>query len=177
MNKNYFDTLTFKTKNTAKIREISDKHQINFHYSGDGAVTIALDETTTKNDVLDILNVFTSSAGSDTSFATFDNEATLENIPASLTRTTEFLLHPVFNSHHSETELMRYLKVLENKDLSLTTSMIALGSCTMKLNAATELIPVSWSHFSRIHPFAPLGQTKGYQYIISDLEKLLCAIT
>lgn len=176
-NENFFDTLTFKIKDAVKIREISDKHQMNFHYSSDDSVTICLDETTTKNDVLDIVNVFASSSGNDTSFATFDNEAALENIPASLTRTTEFLLHPVFNSHHSETELMRYLKVLENKDLSLTTSMIALGSCTMKLNAATELIPVSWAHFSRIHPFAPLGQTKGYQYIINDLQKLLCAIT
>ncbi len=176
-NQNFFDTLIFKIENVAKIKEISEKYQMNFFYPADGFVTISLDETTTKNDVLDIVNVFTSSTGNDTSFATFDNEAALENIPASLTRTTEFLLHPVFNSHHSETELMRYLKVLENKDLSLTTSMIALGSCTMKLNAATELIPVSWAHFSRIHPFAPLSQTKGYQYIIKGLEKLLCAIT
>ena len=122
-------------------------------------------------------SVFASSAGIDTSVATFDHESDLENIPASLTRTSEFLLHPVFNTYHSETEMMRYLKMLENKDLSLTTSMIALGSCTMKLNAATELIPVSWAHFSKIHPFAPANQTKGYQYIINDLEKLLCTIT
>ena len=127
--------------------------------------------------MLNIISVFASSAGIDTSVATFDHESDLENIPASLTRTSEFLLHPVFNTYHSETEMMRYLKVLENKDLSLTTSMIALGSCTMKLNAATELIPVSWAHFSRIHPFAPANQTKGYQYIIKDLEKLLCTIT
>ncbi len=173
----FFDTLILKIENTAKIKEISEGNEMNFHYPADGFVTISLDETTTRNDVLDIINVFNSSAGIDTSFATFDEEATLENIPPLLTRTTEFLTHPVFNSHHSETELMRYLKVLENKDLSLTTSMIALGSCTMKLNAATELIPVSWAHFSRIHPFAPLDQTKGYQYIINDLEKLLCAIT
>ena len=176
-NESFFDTLTFKIKDAATIREIAEKHQMNFHYSSDNSVTISLDETTTKNDVLNIINVFTSSSGSDTSFATFDNEAVLENIPASLTRMTKFLSHPVFNSYHSETELMRYLKMLENKDMSLTHSMIALGSCTMKLNAATELIPVSWTHFSRIHPFAPANQTEGYQYIIKDLEKLLCAIT
>ena len=127
--------------------------------------------------MLDIINVFTSSTGSDTSFATFDNESALDNIPGSLTRTSEFLLHPVFNSYHSETEMMRYLKMLENKDLSLTHSMIALGSCTMKLNAATELIPVSWPEFSKMHPFAPADQTNGYAYIINELEKLLCTIT
>ena len=98
----------------------------------------------------------------DTSVITFDNETALDNIPASLQRTSAFLLHPVFNTYHSETEMMRYLKMLENKDLSLTHSMIALGSCTMKLNAATELIPVSWPEFSRIHPFAPADQTNGY---------------
>ena len=175
-NDTYFDTITFKVDDAQKIRAISELHEMNFHYPSENLVTISLDETTNRNDVLNILNVFASSTGIDTSVATFDHEGFLD-VPASLTRTSEFLLHPVFNSYHSETELMRYLKVLENKDLSLTTSMIALGSCTMKLNAATELIPVSWAHFSRIHPFAPASQTKGYQYIIKDLEKLLCAIT
>ena len=94
--------------------------------------------------------------------AGFDADAILENIPSSLTRTSAFLLHPVFNTHHSESEMMRYIKFLENKDLSLNTSMISLGSCTMKLNAATELIPVSWPEFSRMHPFAPATQTVGY---------------
>jgi glycine dehydrogenase len=176
-NKNYFDTITFKIGDTGKIKEISELHQMNFHFPSEKLVTISLDETTTGIDVLNIISVFASSEGIDTSVATFDHESDLYNIPASLTRTSEFLLHPVFNTYHSETEMMRYLKVLENKDLSLTTSMIALGSCTMKLNAASELIPVSWAHFSRVHPFAPLNQTKGYQYIIKDLEKLLCTIT
>ncbi|MEO6868893.1 MAG: aminomethyl-transferring glycine dehydrogenase subunit GcvPB, partial [Ginsengibacter sp.] len=94
-----------------------------------------------------------------------------------LARSSTFLLHPVFNKYHSETEMMRYLKRLENKDLSLVHSMIALGSCTMKLNAATELIPVSWPEFANIHPFAPASQTEGYNYIINDLEKLLSTIT
>ena len=176
-NGNYFDTLTFKIDDTEKIKDISQKHQVNFHYPADKLVSISLDETTTRNDVLDIINVFTSSIDSDTSIATFDYESSLDNIPTSLTRTSEFLLHPVFNTYHSETEMMRYLKMLENRDLSLTHSMIALGSCTMKLNAATELIPVSWPGFSKIHPFAPADQTNGYAYITNELEKLLSTIT
>jgi glycine dehydrogenase len=176
-NENYFDTVTFKINDVENIRDISQKQQMNFHYQAENLVTISLDETTTRNDILDIINVFTSSIGNDTSFATFDNESALDNIPASLTRTSGFLLHPVFNSYHSETEMMRYLKMLENKDLSLTHSMIALGSCTMKLNAATELIPVSWPEFSKIHPFAPDNQTNGYAYVINELEKLLSTIT
>jgi len=176
-NENYFDTLIFNIDDTEKIKDISQKHQVNFHYPADKLVSISLDETTTRNDVLDIINVFTSSIDSDTSIATFDYESSLDNIPTSLTRTSEFLLHPVFNTYHSETEMMRYLKMLENRDLSLTHSMIALGSCTMKLNAATELIPVSWPGFSKIHPFAPADQTNGYAYITNELEKLLSTIT
>jgi glycine dehydrogenase len=176
-NKSYFDTLTFKIDDAEKIREISELHEMNFHYPSANLVTISLDETSTRNDVLTIISIFKRSSGVDTSFATFDNESVLENIPTSLTRTSAFLLNPVFNIYHSETEMMRYLKMLENKDLSLTHSMIALGSCTMKLNAATELIPVSWPEFSKIHPFAPGNQTMGYDYIIKELEKLLCIVT
>ncbi len=175
-NKYYFDTITLKVTDDEKIKAISEKHQMNFHYPAENFITISLDETTTKRDVLNIMGVFASSLDIDTATATFDEESEL-NFPTSLARTSGFLLHPVFNGYHSETEIMRYLKTLENKDLSLTTSMIALGSCTMKLNAATELIPVSWAHFSRIHPFAPANQTEGYHYIIKDLEKLLCTIT
>ena len=176
-NESFFDTVSFKVADVEAIKTIAQKHQMNFHYPSKNIVTISLDETTDRNDVLNIINVFTISIGDDTSFATFDNESALDNIPTSLTRTSEFLLHSVFKSHHSETEMMRYLKFLENKDLSLTHSMIALGSCTMKLNAATELIPVSWPEFSKIHPFAPTDQTNGYAYIISELEKLLSTIT
>jgi glycine dehydrogenase len=177
VNKNYFDTLTFKINNEEKVKEISQSNEMNFYFPSQNLVTISLDETSIKNDVLQILDVFNSANNVDTSAITFDNETDLNNIPDSLHRTSAFLLHPVFNKYHSETEMMRYLKMLENKDLSLTHSMIALGSCTMKLNAATELIPVSWPEFSRIHPFAPSGQTEGYQYMIKDLEKLLSAIT
>ena len=175
VNKNHFDTVTFKINNAEKIKETSQQHEMNFHFPSENLVTISLDETTTQSDVLNILSVFNSAKDIDTT--SFENEADLKNIPAPLNRTSAFLLHPVFNKYHSETEMMRYLKRLENKDLSLAHSMISLGSCTMKLNAATELIPVSWSHFSKIHPFAPSSQTEGYQYIIKDLEKLLCAIT
>jgi glycine dehydrogenase len=177
VNKTYFDTITFKIKNRQKLEEISQAHETNFHFSSDDLVTISLDETTTKSDVLDILSVFNSAKDIDRSALTFNNETDLKNIPGSLQRTSSFLMHAVFNKYHSETELMRYLKMLENKDLSLTYSMIPLGSCTMKLNAATELIPISWAHFSKIHPFAPASQTEGYDYIIKDLEKLLCIIT
>ncbi len=126
---------------------------------------------------MDILYLFTSLKNEEAAVMEFDEEAILENIPSSLTRTSPYLTHPVFNSHHSESEMMRYIKQLENKDLSLNSSMISLGSCTMKLNAATELIPVSWPEFSAIHPFAPANQWKGYQQIISELEQWLSEIT
>ncbi len=177
VNKNYFDTITFKINNAQKLKDISENHEMNFYFPSENMVTVSLDETTTQFDVLNILSVFNAAKGLDTSAITFDEEMSLENIPEPLRRTSPFLSQPVFNKYHSETEMMRYLKMLENKDLSLAHSMIALGSCTMKLNAATELIPVSWSHFSRIHPFAPSSQTAGYDYIIKDLEKLLCTIT
>ncbi|HEY5391626.1 MAG TPA: aminomethyl-transferring glycine dehydrogenase [Hanamia sp.] len=177
VNKNYFDTITFRINDHKELSKISQAHEMNFHFPAEDLVTISLDETTGKKDVLDILHVFNSVKNVDTSAITFDNETSLNNIPDLLQRTSDFLLHPVFSMYRSETEMMRYLKTLENKDLSLTQSMIALGSCTMKLNAATELIPVSWAHFSRIHPFAPASQTEGYNFIVKDLEKLLCNIT
>jgi glycine dehydrogenase len=177
VNKNYFDTITVNINDAKKIKDISEKHEMNFYFPSENLITISLDETTTQSDVLNILSVFNSSKDVDTTAITFDNDTDLKNIPVSLQRISSFLLHPVFNKYHSETEMMRYLKFLENKDLSLVHSMIALGSCTMKLNAATELIPVSWAHFSKIHPFAPSSQTEGYDYIIKDLERLLCTIT
>jgi len=177
MTKNYFDTITLKINNAERLKDISEKNEMNFYFPSEKLVTVSLDETTTKSDVLDILSVFNAARDVDTSTITFDDEMDIENIPLSLQRTSTFLEHPVFNKYHSETEMMRYLKTLENKDLSLVHSMIALGSCTMKLNAATELIPVSWAHFSKIHPFAPSSQTEGYNYIIKDLERLLCTIT
>ena len=176
-NENYFDTITLKINDRKKLDEISQQREMNFHFPSDDMVTLSLDETTTQRDVLNILSVFDAAKDLDTSVITFYHETDLENIPVSLQRKSTYLLHPVFNKYHSETEMMRYIKMLENKDLSLTHSMIPLGSCTMKLNAASELIPVSWPQFSRIHPFAPADQTNGYDYIIKDLEKLLSIIT
>lgn len=174
---NYFDTITLKIDNREKLQAISQQHEMNFHFPADDLVTLSLDETTTQSDVLDILSVFNDAKDIDTTIITFEHENESEHIPVSLQRKSSYLLHPVFNKYHSETEMMRYIKLLENKDLSLTHSMIPLGSCTMKLNAATELIPVSWPQFSKIHPFGPATQTKGYDIIIKELEKLLSIIT
>ena len=177
LNGSYFDTIRLKVADPARIKELAEARGINFRYSVGNQIGISLDETTTQHDVLNILNVFTDAAGFDVVSATFDVDDSLDNIPSSVTRTSEFLSHPVFNTHHSESEMMRYLKSLENKDLSLNTSMISLGSCTMKLNAATELIPVSWPEFGGLHPFAPADQWKGYRQILTELENWLSEIT
>lgn len=173
-NESYFDTLTIEVPDHEVLKSISEKNEMNFFYR-DNHVSISLDETTTIKDAEEIVNVFMEVAGKKTKSDFSYNEET--GIPSGLARTSTYLLHPVFNNYRSETELMRYLKRLENKDLSLTQSMISLGSCTMKLNAATELIPVSWPEFSRIHPFAPAWQTEGYSDIITELDRMLCAIT
>ena len=177
LHEHFFDTVQVNAGNTKKLREIAESRQINFFYDERDTVTISLDETSTQHDVLDILSVFAQSKDIDEAATVFQYDNYPENIPVTLNRNSDFLTHPVFNSHHSETEIMRYLKSLENKDLSLNTSMISLGSCTMKLNAASELIPVSWPEFSRIHPFAPADQWKGYQRIIRELEEWLSTIT
>jgi glycine dehydrogenase len=180
LNEFYFDTLQFKVADAAPIRHLAEAAGMNFRYSGSGSaqyIGITLDETTTQEDVLQIISVFGQAAGTDLVTVTFDDEDNLGNIPPSATRTTEFLTHPVFNTHRSETQMMRYLKTLENKDLSLNTSMISLGSCTMKLNAASELIPVSWPGFGQLHPFAPADQWKGYRRILTELESWLSEIT
>jgi glycine dehydrogenase len=172
----YFDTIKYKIEDTQTLRSKAEKLELNFHYSNDETLTISLDETTTINDVHQIAKAFASSVDKKYSANKkgFTNELKL---PASAIRTSTFLLHPVFNTHHSESQIMRYIKFLENKDLSLNTSMISLGSCTMKLNAASELIPVSWPEFSKLHPFAPTDQTKGYMQIITELESYLSKIT
>ncbi len=170
LNKNFFDTLYVEVADSNAIKTSTVKSEINFRIIDKTHIGISLDETTTETDVKDILKVFSASTEINIS-------SDLKNIPASLKRESAYLTHPVFNRHHSESQMMRYLKQLENKDLSLNTSMISLGSCTMKLNAATEMMPLSWPEFSSIHPFAPSEQTKGYTEIISQLENYLCAIT
>ncbi|RYZ16447.1 MAG: aminotransferase class V-fold PLP-dependent enzyme, partial [Chitinophagaceae bacterium] len=149
---------------------------LNFRYfEGQNLVGISLDETTTASDLLDLINSFEN----DTDPVSFEvqHEGQLDTIPTSLTRTSDYLTHPVFNTHHSETKMMRYLRQLESKDYSLVHGMIPLGSCTMKLNAASEMMPLSWSHWSKIHPFAPVDQAQGYAFIVKELSKYLCRIT
>ncbi len=176
-NEYFFDTLKIKVEDSAVIKKIAEDQNINFYYFENNYIGITVDETTGRQEVLDILHVFADSIGLNNASVGFNYDSSLDNIPTSLTRTSDYLLHQVFNSHHSETEMMRYLKFLESRDLSLNNSMIALGSCTMKLNAATELIPVSWPEFRKMHPFAPDDQWKGYQQIFTELESWLSNIT
>ncbi len=177
VNQYFFDTIKLKVPDADIIRTEAEQQEMNFHYFDDNYIGITLDETTSQKDIVRILHVFARSRNIQTATAGFDADANLLNIPSGLTRTSTYLLHPVFNSHHSESKMMRYIKFLEDKDLSLNSSMISLGSCTMKLNAATELIPVSWPAFSKLHPFAPAIQTAGYQQIIYELEQYLTKIT
>ena len=174
----FFDTIHIKLKDPEKLRKIAEDLNMNFFFGEKETVSISIGENCSQRDVLDILSVFAAYNEQDEAAATlFDFDNHEEIIPVTLNRSSVFMTHPVFNSHHSETEMMRYLKSLENKDLSLNTSMIPLGSCTMKLNAASELIPVSWPRFSKIHPFAPAFQWKGYQQMILELESWLSTIT
>jgi glycine dehydrogenase len=175
LSNDFFDTLTVKVNDVERIREKAVRQGINLRYLGGNLIGISIDETTTTGDLYDLINCFEN----DTDPVAFDiNEnETLYHIPQFAVRTSEYLTHPVFNSYRSESQMMRYIKQLENKDLSLNTSMISLGSCTMKLNAATEMIPLSQARWSRIHPFAPADQTKGYRQIINELAAYLCEIT
>ena len=133
---------------------------MNFRYDGAG-IGISIDETTTIDDVRDIARVFTAAKGREAKPVFKDGVPFALNVPAALHRASTYLTHPVFNSHHSETKMMRYIRRLERKDVGLDTSMIPLGSCTMKLNAAAEMLPITWPEFSRLHPFAPDSQTAG----------------
>lgn len=174
-NKFFFDTLSLKGLDNAHVKTLSEAAGINFFYTN-GRIGITLDETTSLEDVKAIVSVLEKATGKKTAVNT--PGATVQySIPANLQRTSSYLTHPVFNTHRSESQMMRYLKQLENKDLSLNTSMISLGSCTMKLNAATEMIPVSWPEFGGLHPFIPADQAAGYQQIVRDLTDYLCKIT
>ena len=176
LNEHYFDTLSFAAdkKKQASIKKIALAEGVNFHYTKD-SVQITLDETVGMDDLDQVIRIFAKARRK--KFTAMVVQPRDFNFPKKLIRETEFLTHPVFNKYHTETEMMRYIKRLENRDLSLMHSMISLGSCTMKLNAATELIPVSWEEFANIHPFAPLNQTKGYQKIFTELEAWLSNIT
>jgi glycine dehydrogenase len=174
-NRAFFDTLWIDVgeAEARAIQRLAATKDINFRYSSAG-VGVAFDETVSDRDAQDVVDVFAAAKGLAISLLTGVQTTPL---PQSLRRTTEYLTHPVFNSHHSETQMMRYIRSLERKDVGLDTSMIPLGSCTMKLNAASEMLPVSWPEFGAIHPFAPASQLEGYAQIFGELETALCRIT
>lgn len=176
MNDHYFDTLCLEMEEAQidQIHHSAISNGLNFYYD-DNRVQISLDETTCEEDIDLIISLFGELAEQRITVDFSELEGL--TIPESLQRKSDYLSHPIFSSYHTETKMMRYIKRLENRDLSLMHSMIPLGSCTMKLNAASELIPLTWRHFSKMHPFAPIDQTEGYQEVFRELEKYLCTIT
>ncbi len=173
INNSFFDTIHFEI-NSDKIRPIAEKNKLNFNYVDENEISISINESTELNDIKQIVEVVCESTGKDYHF---ESESDFESIPNNFSRKSEFLKEEVFNKYRSETSMMRYIKSLERKDLSLNHSMIALGSCTMKLNAAAEMLPLSWKRWNNIHPFAPIDQTNGYQIVLNKLEKQLNEIT
>ena len=174
LNEVYFDTILLRVEGKA-VRPVAERNRINFNYIDGETVSISINEATTQTDLDQILEVFAEATSKE--LKAVKEKTVLPNVIASLGRTTPFMEHPVFNSHHSETELMRYLKKLERKDLALNHSMISLGSCTMKLNAATEMLPLSSPKWYNIHPYAPIDQAEGYQIMLKELEDDLTVIT
>jgi len=173
-NNAFFDTIVVKA-NSNKVKEIAEQHEINFYYIDANTISISLNETTSISDINTIIAVFASANGTQTiSIETLSNT---NHFPENLARISSFLEHDVFNKYHSETALMRYIKMLERKDLALNHSMISLGSCTMKLNAAAEMLPLSNPNWNNIHPFVPIEQAQGYQEMLTKLEQQLNVIT
>ncbi len=174
LNDQYFDTLLISADGKG-IKPIAEAAEMNFHYIDENTISIALNEAMEIEDLNTIISIFSKSEGREAT----DIQSIMENtaLPDDLRRRSSFLEHPVFNSYHSETELMRYLKMLERKDLALNHSMISLGSCTMKLNAATEMLSLSSAAWSNIHPFAPIEQAGGYHIMLRELEDDLTTIT
>ena len=185
LNKNYFDTILVNINDVSidTLKVFAEDAKMNFNYIDDKHLSISIDEKDGLQNINDILTVFAKSCNHS------DPSELIKNllsgnyidansfIPKELYRESPYMQHEVFSTYHSETEMMRYIKKLENKDLALNHSMIPLGSCTMKLNAAAELFPLSWSEFSNIHPFAPINQARGYQIMFHELEESLCEIT
>lgn len=177
----FFDTikLSVSEKEKEQIRGISEKHQFNFNYFIEDTILISLDETCELKDLMEIIQIFSEVKGEQLNQQEMDEILDLVEIdyPESIVRKSDYLTHEVFNKFHTEHELLRYIKRLENKDLSLVHSMISLGSCTMKLNATTEMIPITWPEFCDIHPFAPRNQANGYKELFEELESYLSEIT
>ncbi|MCI4668024.1 MAG: aminomethyl-transferring glycine dehydrogenase [Bacteroidia bacterium] len=175
INDTFFDTLSIQLEEgeLARLKEMAEAKEINLFYPSSSEIRISIDETTEEKDIDELVSIFALLKG--ISYSLSANGSS--HIPGNLQRNTEFLTHPVFSLHHSETAMMRYIRSLEDKDLSLNNAMIPLGSCTMKLNAASELIPVSWPEFANIHPFVPTNQVNGYHEMIEELGRDLCEIT
>jgi glycine dehydrogenase len=174
LNDSFFDTIRVKAKKE-DIISIAEQNEINFYYPDKDTVSISINETTNLDDLNDIFQVFK------TYNKSYSSEkitlSKLNNIPKKYSRESSFMEDEVFQKYHSETKLMRYIKSLENKDLALNRSMISLGSCTMKLNAASQMLPLSWNRWGNIHPYVPINQAEGYTYILKKLEKQLAEIT
>nr|MCU0324912.1 aminomethyl-transferring glycine dehydrogenase [Spirosomataceae bacterium] len=175
LNKNYFDTITIECTDNSKIRSIAEGKKVNLRYYENGNIGVSFDQTKELADVKELLEIFAEAAGKQV-LGNLKSEVEI-GFSAKLNRTSDFMTHPVFNTHHTEHEMLRYLKMLENKDLSMVHSMISLGSCTMKLNATAEMIPVTWPEMGKIHPFAPVNQTEGYQQLFAELTDWLSEIT
>ena len=174
INSAFFDTIVIKT-DAHKVREIAELNEVNFYYIDENTISISLNETTSIADLNKIVSIFAETIGK--SIVPFTEIVKAELLTSNLIRKTTFLQHSVFNKYHSESALMRYIKMLERKDLALNHSMISLGSCTMKLNAASEMLPLSMPQWNNIHPFAPLNQAQGYQEMLTILEQQLNIIT
>jgi glycine dehydrogenase len=172
-NETYFDTITVIADNADEIHRVANENGVNLRRIDARHVGISLDETITRDDLLLLVKIF---GGAELDFDTLDNDAA-DAYPSTLARTSAYLTHPTFNRYHAEHEMLRYLRALADKDLALDRTMIPLGSCTMKLNSTSEMIPVTWPEFSNIHPFAPAEQTVGYTDMIAQLEAMLCAVT
>ncbi|MDA9344784.1 aminomethyl-transferring glycine dehydrogenase [Flavobacteriales bacterium] len=185
INKTYFDTLLIRVGNVSmeNINTYAEDAKINFNYIDEKTLSISVDEKDDLSNINDILDVFAKSCNHSDSKNLIEDvlkghyDEAYNRIPEKLYRTSDYMTNEVFNKYHSETEMMRYIKRLENKDLSLTHSMISLGSCTMKLNAASELLPLSWTELGNIHPFVPSHQARGYHIMFHELEEMLCEIT
>lgn len=176
VNSSFFNTLTIRGGDAERIHALANAKSINFRKIDSGSIGITIDETVTADDLADLFLIFGEAKAKTIAVAEVSGNAP-SGISENISRKSEFLTHPVFNAHHSETEMLRYITKLESRDLSLTHSMIALGSCTMKLNATSEMLPVTWPEFGRIHPFAPTSQTHGYSVMLKDLEEKLAEIT
>jgi glycine dehydrogenase len=177
-NSSFFDTISVKA-DAQKVRAIAERNEVNFYYVDAETISISLNETTSIADLNQIISIFAEATDKIDQFENLKINQLVGNttIPVNLIRTSDFLTHDVFNNHHSESQLMRYIKKLERKDLSLNHSMISLGSCTMKLNAAAEMLPLSMANWNSIHPFAPIEQAEGYQIMLKKLEHQLNVVT